>query len=107
MNDIREILKQNSLDTDLDNRMIALDLVIGCERMNRAEFRPGKWNHAAGAVELHRATAQRNHAVHETQILRREMVNISEHLSFRMVFVEHRMWQIFGSALQGRWDRGS
>lgn len=107
MNNVNKTQRQNSLNVDLDNCMVTLDLVIGRKRMNRAKFRPGERDHAAGAVELHCAAAQRNHAVHETQILRREMVDITEHLSLRVMFVKDRMRQVLGSTLQGRWDGGS
>ena len=37
--------------------------------MNSRPLFPGQRSHASGAVQLHRATAQRNHGVAERQIL--------------------------------------
>lgn len=36
--------------------------------MNWAEFGPGQWDHAAGAVQLHCATPERDHCMCETEV---------------------------------------
>jgi hypothetical protein len=77
----------------LDDGTVTLDLVLGSERVDAAEFRPGKRNHAACAVELHGAATKGNHRVSEAEVLRGEVVDISKHLSLGMMLVEHRVGQ--------------
>src|SRR3954471_14420613 len=53
------------------------------ERMNAPELRPGDRIHFGGGVELHRAGAERNHALVETEVLRLELADVTHHLGFR------------------------
>ena len=80
--------------TYANNLGIALHLFQRDERMDSAEFRPGKWDHTACTVEFHRTATERGHGVSKRKILRLKMVNVAEHLCFRVVFVENGMGQI-------------
>ena len=63
--------------TDLDDCAVAFNLIVGCEGMDVAKFRPGEGNHAAGAIQLHSAASKRNHGVNQTEILGRKVVDIA------------------------------
>jgi hypothetical protein len=78
--------------------MIARYLVAWSEGMNVAKLWPSERNHAAGAVQLHRATPKRYHTMYETDIFGRKMMNVTKHFRFRMVLIEHWMNQVFGCA---------
>ena len=55
------------------------------------ELRPGNRQHFGGGVELHGATAQRNHAAVHRQIAVFELFQIAQHFVFGVVTIEHRM----------------
>lgn len=90
----------------LDDGLVPLNLVLRSEWVNIAELRPGQRNHAAGAIELHRAATQRDHGVDKTEVLGGQVVNVSEHLGLGVVLVEDRVGQDFGGALQVGSDSG-
>ena len=79
--------------------------------MNRTEFGHGQGNHAARAVQLHRAAAEGDHGVVETQVLRLEVVDVAKHLRLRVVRVEDRVREELRSSAQavgdgdGLWGR--
>ena len=82
---------------------IALGVLDRGEGMQVAEFRPGNRDHFRGGVELHRARAERNHAVVERQIASLQPSQVTHHLRFGVVRVEHRVGEKRGRAR----DRGS
>ena len=75
----------------LEQLRVALRLLAWCERMQLAEFGPRHRIHLGGRVELHGATAERNHRVHERQVLRLELLDVAQHRRLAVVRVEHRM----------------
>lgn len=90
--------------TYLDNRVITFDLIVRSEGVHVAELGHGKRNHAACAVELHGAASESNHTMHEANVLGCEVIDITQHLSFRVMLVEDRMRQTFRCTLKLRWD---
>src|SRR5438552_1530830 len=54
----------------LEENLIPLSLLGRLERMNVRKLRPGDRKHLAGRVELHRARAERDHALREREIAR-------------------------------------
>ena len=75
--------------TDLYNLLISLNLFSRGERMDSTEVGPCHGHHTRRAVEFHSAASQRYHCVNETEILRLQMVDVTEHLGFRVMCVEH------------------
>ena len=68
---------------------VALPLLFGSERMERAEFRPGDRGHLAGRVELHRARAERDHGVGEREVARLQFGDVPEQRGLGPVLMEH------------------
>lgn len=62
--------------------------------MNRTELGPGERNHTARAVELHGAATERDHSMHEREILGLEVVYVSQHFGFGVVGIEDRMGKV-------------
>ena len=58
---------------------IALLLVCGRKRMHVGKLGPGDGNHLAGGVELHGATAERNHAAVKRQIFITQTADVAQH----------------------------
>ncbi len=79
---------------------VAQALVGRCERVDVGELRPGDRNHLAGGVELHRATAQRDHAAVQRQVLVGQAPDVTQHAGFAVMGVEHRMGQERAGAQQ-------
>ena len=77
------------------------------KRMNVGELGPGDWNHFTGCVELHGATAQRNHAAVQRQVFVAKPADVTQHAGFAVVGVEHRMRQKVAGALQFGRNQGS
>ncbi len=75
------------------------------KRVDVGKFGPGDGNHLAGGVELHGATAQRNHAAVQRQILVRQHADVAQHAGFGVVGVEYRVRQKGAGAAQGRGDQ--
>lgn len=71
-----------------------MNLIERGERMNRTEFGPSERYHTACAVELHGAATERDHSMHEREILGLEVVYVSQHFGFGVVGVEDRMGKI-------------
>ena len=72
---------------------VALQLVGGGKGVEFGELGPGDRDHLAGCVEFHRATAQRDHAAVECQILVAQLADVSKHAGFAVMRVEDRMRQ--------------
>ncbi len=62
--------------------------------MKLAELRPGDRIHLRRRIELHRARAERNHAVHQREVARLERPHVAEHLRLGVVSIENRVQQI-------------
>jgi len=75
-------------ETYLDDLSVAAGLIDWYKGVNVAKLRPGKWDHAARAVELHRATAQRDHRVNQAEILGLQVMNVAKHLGLRVMRIE-------------------
>ena len=73
--------------------------------MDVGKLRPGDRDHLAGGVEFHGATAQRDHAAVQRQILVAQAADITQHAGLGMVRVEHRVGQKRAVAAQRFWDQ--
>ncbi|KUI56020.1 hypothetical protein VP1G_10792 [Cytospora mali] len=71
-----------------DHLEIALDSVPRGEGVDIGKAGLGNEGHLGRAVELHCARAERNHGVDKREVLGLQVVNVSQHLSLRMVGVE-------------------
>mmetsp|Transcript_46287 Transcript_46287/g.117179 ORF Transcript_46287/g.117179 Transcript_46287/m.117179 type:complete len:831 (+) Transcript_46287:42-2534(+) len=78
--------------------LVALRLVLGAEGVQLAELGPGDGDHLARGVELHRAAAQRDHRVHQRQVLVLQALEVAQHLVLRVVEVEDGLLQELGGA---------
>ena len=67
--------------------------------MGLRKLGPGDGNHLAGGIELHGATAQRNHAAVERQVFVAECADVAQHACLAMVGVENRVGEISAGAL--------
>ena len=90
-----------------DHQGVADRLLPGHEGMQIGELRPGDRDHFAGGVEFHGAGAQRDHRLVERQILGLQLLEITQHLGFAVMGVEHRMTQIRCAALKIVWNAGN
>ncbi len=79
---------------------IALTLLGRRERVNVGKLGPGDGKHLAGRVELHGATAERDHASVQCQVFVAQHADIAQHAGFGVVGIEHRMCQKFAAAAQ-------
>ena len=71
------------------------------------ELWPGDRDHLAGGVELHGAGAQRDHRLVERQILALQLLEVTQHLGFAVMGVEHRMAQVRRVALERDGNAGN
>ena len=83
-----------------EQRVIALGLLGGRERMQVAELRPGQRDHFRGRIELHGAGAERNHRAVEREVAIAELAHVAQQLGLGAMRVEHRMGEERGGALQ-------
>ena len=74
--------------TNLNHLEVSLDLVLGRERMDVAKLGERQRNHAARAVQLHRAAAEGDHGMNKAEILGLQVVDVPEHLRLGVVRVE-------------------
>ena len=72
---------------------VARRVVDGGEGVQTAKRTPGHGHHLGGRVELHRARAQGDHAVHEAVILLLQRKNVAQHLGLALARAKHRMRQ--------------
>ena len=84
---------------------IAGQLIGRREGVHLCEFRPGDGDHLAGGVELHGATAQRDHAAVQRQVLVGELAQVAQHAGFAVMHVEHRVREESAGAAQGGRDQ--
>ncbi len=84
----------------LEQRMIALGLIRGRERMQIAERRPGQRDHLGRGVELHGAGAERDHRAVEREVAIAELAHVAQQLGLRTMGVEHRMGEEGAAAPQ-------
>jgi hypothetical protein len=69
------------------------------------ELGPGDGQHLGGAVELHRAGAERDHGLAQRQVARFEALDVAQHLVLGVVKVEDRVREIVARAgKRGRVD---
>ena len=69
--------------------------------MDSAKFRPRHWDHTARAIEFHRTTAKGCHGMNQRKVLGLKVMDVTEYLSFRMMFIEDRMREIFRGSPEG------
>mmetsp|Transcript_25440 Transcript_25440/g.63819 ORF Transcript_25440/g.63819 Transcript_25440/m.63819 type:complete len:610 (+) Transcript_25440:1381-3210(+) len=86
---------------------VAEGLVARHERVNVGELTPAERSHLRGSVQLHGARAQRDHGGLQTEVARREQVNVAHQLGLAVIGAEGRMLQIGRLALQRRWQQGA
>ncbi len=76
--------------------------------MQRREGRPAHRQQLGGGIELHRAAAQRDHAVHEGEIAAHQALDVPQQLGFTAMAMEHRLRQpgllATGHAVEGTGD---
>mmetsp|Transcript_10811 Transcript_10811/g.35494 ORF Transcript_10811/g.35494 Transcript_10811/m.35494 type:complete len:357 (-) Transcript_10811:963-2033(-) len=93
---VREIVK---------HLRVPLRLRLGGVRVHVARLVPRHRNHLRGCVELHGARPERDHRVHEREVLRLEARQIANHLVLGVVRVEDWLCEERGGALEpGRDD---
>ena len=85
---------------DLDDLPVSPNLISRSERVNSTELGPSHGHQARRAVEFHGAASQWNHCVDQTEILRLQVVDVTEHLRFRVVCVEHLVREELGLSLK-------
>ena len=59
------------------------------KRVNLRKLGPGDRHHLTGGVELHGATAQRDHAAVQRQVKVAQAADVAQHAGFTVVAVEH------------------
>ncbi|MCY1505208.1 hypothetical protein D9M68_394050 [compost metagenome] len=84
----------------VDHQLVAQGLVPWGEGVQLGEFRPGDGDHLTGGVELHGAGAQGNHRLVQRQVLVLQLLEVTQHLGFAVVGIEHRMAQVAAAARQ-------
>ena len=89
------------MHTDLDDLPISLNLINRSERVDSAEVGPCHGYHTRRAIEFHSTASQWNHRVDETKILRLQVIDITEHLGFRVMRIEHWVREELGIPLKG------
>ena len=75
----------------VDQLVIAGGLINRSERVDLGKFRPGDRQHLGGAVQLHRAGAERDHRAIQRQIAIGEAAHVARHLAFGAVHLEDGM----------------
>ncbi len=78
--------------------LVAGGLIGGGEGVHVGELGPGDGEHFAGGVELHGATAERDHAGGEREVLGLEPCDVAEHFMLGVVLVEDWMGEEGGGA---------
>ena len=84
----------------VDQFGIARHLRLRRKRVHIAESLPAHRNHLAGGIEFHGAAAQRNHGVIQRQIAVLQLFQVTHHLGFAVMRIEHRMRQDGGFTLE-------
>ena len=77
--------------------------------MERRDGWPAHRQQLGGGIELHRATSQRDHSVHEGQIAAHQTLDVPQQLGFTAMAMEHRLSQpgliATRHAIKGRGDQ--
>ena len=76
-------------------------LVLGAIGVDVGKLGPGDRDHLAGGVELHGATAQRDHGAVQRQVEIGQAADVAQHAGLAVVGVEHRVRQVAAGAQQG------
>ena len=84
----------------VNHLLVALGLRQRNKGMQLTEFWPGDGNHLSRCVQLHGAGAERDHRMVKRQVLVLQRLDVTQHLGFRVVAVEHWMGQKIGSTAQ-------
>ena len=84
----------------LENR-IALQLIDRREGMHVGKLGPTDRNHLARGIELHRATAERDHRAVEGEIAVGQLPQVAEHLRLAAMRVKHRVREKQALATEG------
>ena len=79
---------------------VALQLVGRGKRVHVGKLGPGDGNHLAGGIELHGATAQRDHAAVQRQVFVAEAADVAQHGRLAVVAVKHGMGEKRAAAAQ-------
>mmetsp|Transcript_38161 Transcript_38161/g.107835 ORF Transcript_38161/g.107835 Transcript_38161/m.107835 type:complete len:471 (+) Transcript_38161:431-1843(+) len=85
----------------VEHGLVALRLVGGAEGVQAAELGPCHRDHLRGGIELHGAAAQRDHGMHQRQVLVLQPFQVAQHLMLRVVEVEDGLLQEGGRAGHG------
>ena len=72
---------------------VAGGLVGGGEGMDLGEGRPAHRRQFGGGIQLHRAAAQRDHAVDERQVLAHQTLDVAQQLRLAAIAMEHLLAQ--------------
>lgn len=78
----------------VEHLLVTFSLVNRNEGVNAVEFGPSDGDHFSSGVQFHGAGAQRNHRMHETQVLVVQAEDVTQHLVLRVVAVEHGVRQV-------------
>jgi hypothetical protein len=78
----------------VEHLLVSLGLIDRNEGVNAVELGPSDGDHFSSSVQFHGARAQRNHGVHETQVLVVQAEDVTQHLVFGVVAVEHGVSQV-------------
>ena len=81
---------------------VTLELIGRCKGVHIGKFGPRDGDHLAGGIELHGARAQWNHAAIEGQVFVAQLADVTQHASFGMVAIEHRVREVRSGAAQAR-----
>ncbi|MNH04525.1 hypothetical protein D3C79_638220 [compost metagenome] len=84
----------------VDHRLVAHGLAGWGEGVELGEAGPGDRDHLAGGVEFHGARAQRDHRLVQRQVLVLQLLEITQHLGFAVMQVEHRVREEWRAAHQ-------
>ncbi|KAI6753363.1 hypothetical protein HG531_005532 [Fusarium graminearum] len=87
-----------------DKGLVTGSLLDRGEGVDVVDTGVGNGEHLGGGVELHGARAQRDHGVYERDILRLEVVDVSEKLGLGVVLVEDRLLEIGRFSLERSGD---
>ena len=72
---------------------VTAGLGFGGKGMERRKGRPAHGRQFGRPVELHRATAERDHGVHQRKIAAHQALDVAQQLGFAAVVVEHGLAQ--------------
>ncbi len=87
--DILELVLQS-----IDDALVSLDVFGGSSGVDIGEAGKRDESHLGAGIQLHSAGPERDHGVHEGQVLGLEVVNVPEELGLGMVRVEDGVRQV-------------